>query len=142
MGMKKLYFLNEEESKRILNLHKDATKKQYLSEQYKQDIPLTGSEGGTNVDFLKKQEAAKAEAAKAEAAKAAEAKAAADKAAAAAKATAAIKGPLITKIQQLLKDKGFKLGTSGPNKDGVDGVMGNITLNGIISALGGGTTLN
>jgi hypothetical protein len=31
--MKKLYFLNEEESKRILNLHKDATKKQYLSEQ-------------------------------------------------------------------------------------------------------------
>jgi len=31
--MKKLYFLNEEESKRILNLHKDATKRQYLSEQ-------------------------------------------------------------------------------------------------------------
>jgi hypothetical protein len=31
--MKKLYFLNEEESKRILNLHKEATKKQYLSEQ-------------------------------------------------------------------------------------------------------------
>lgn len=31
--MKKLYFLNEEESKRILNLHKQATKKQYLSEQ-------------------------------------------------------------------------------------------------------------
>jgi len=31
--MKKLYFLNEEESKRILNLHKEATKRQYLSEQ-------------------------------------------------------------------------------------------------------------
>lgn len=31
--MKKLYFLNEEESKRILNLHKEATKKHYLSEQ-------------------------------------------------------------------------------------------------------------
>jgi hypothetical protein len=30
--MKKLYFLNEEESKRILNLHKEATKKQYLKE--------------------------------------------------------------------------------------------------------------
>ena len=30
--MKKLYFLNEEESKRILNLHKQATKKQYLKE--------------------------------------------------------------------------------------------------------------
>lgn len=28
--MKKLYFLNEEESKRILNLHKEATKNQYL----------------------------------------------------------------------------------------------------------------
>jgi hypothetical protein len=32
MGMKKLYFLNEEESKRILNLHKEATKKHYLKE--------------------------------------------------------------------------------------------------------------
>ena len=30
--MKKLYFLNEEESTRILNLHKEATKKQYLKE--------------------------------------------------------------------------------------------------------------
>jgi hypothetical protein len=30
--MKKLYFLNEEESTRILNLHKDATRKQYLKE--------------------------------------------------------------------------------------------------------------
>ena len=31
--MKKLYFLNEEEKERILNLHKNATKRQYLSEQ-------------------------------------------------------------------------------------------------------------
>jgi len=30
--MKKLYFLNEEEKERILNMHKDATKKQYLIE--------------------------------------------------------------------------------------------------------------
>jgi hypothetical protein len=31
--MKKLYFLNEEEKNRILNLHENATKRQYLSEQ-------------------------------------------------------------------------------------------------------------
>ena len=30
--MKKLYFLNEEESTRILNFHKESTKRQYLSE--------------------------------------------------------------------------------------------------------------
>ena len=36
MGMKKLYFLNEEESKRILNLHKEATKKHYLKETLSQ----------------------------------------------------------------------------------------------------------
>ena len=31
--MKKLYFLDEEEKNRILNLHESATKRQYLSEQ-------------------------------------------------------------------------------------------------------------
>lgn len=31
--MKKLYFLNEEEKNRILNLHESSTKRQYLSEQ-------------------------------------------------------------------------------------------------------------
>jgi hypothetical protein len=31
--MKKLYFLNEEEKNRILNLHESATKRQYLGEQ-------------------------------------------------------------------------------------------------------------
>lgn len=36
MSMKKLYFLNEEESKRILNLHKEATKKHYLKETLSQ----------------------------------------------------------------------------------------------------------
>jgi hypothetical protein len=35
--MKKLYFLNEEESNRILNLHKDATKRQYLKEEEDKD---------------------------------------------------------------------------------------------------------
>jgi len=33
--MKKLYFLDEEEKNRILNLHESATKRQYLSEQTK-----------------------------------------------------------------------------------------------------------
>jgi hypothetical protein len=38
--MKKLYFLNEDESDRILNLHKNAIKKQYLSEQVSNDQEL------------------------------------------------------------------------------------------------------
>jgi ribosomal protein L17 len=33
--MKKLYFLDEEEKQRILNIHESATKRQYLSEQQK-----------------------------------------------------------------------------------------------------------
>jgi hypothetical protein len=45
--MKKLYFLNEEESKRILNLHKDATKKQYLSEQSLSDQELDETDWGS-----------------------------------------------------------------------------------------------
>ena len=32
------------------------------------------------------------------------------------------------KIQKILKEKGFNLGTSGPNKDGVDGIVGPLTL--------------
>jgi hypothetical protein len=38
--MKKLYFLNEEEKNRILNLHESATKRQYLGEQ--QNLPFGG----------------------------------------------------------------------------------------------------
>jgi hypothetical protein len=45
--MKKLYFLNEEESKRILNLHKNATKKQYLSEQSLSDQELDETDWGS-----------------------------------------------------------------------------------------------
>jgi hypothetical protein len=208
MGMKKLYFLNEEESKRILNLHKEATKKQYLKEvideksgqeipggisqdaydkimQYSKEMKRTfqgallndlqqkaidndfgvgtyanfwrdsGDEvlrnGGLQASGSKavvrsvgqipnnpnKAAAEKAAAEKAAADKAVADKAVADKLAAASRAT---KGPLVTQIQQILKQKGFKLGTSGPNKDGVDGVMGNITLNGIVSALGAETS--
>ena len=32
--------------------------------------------------------------------------------------------PTIIKIQQALKDKGYDIGTSGPNKDGIDGIYG------------------
>ena len=203
MGMKKLYFLNEEESKRILNLHKEATKKQYLKEvideksgqeipggisqdaydkimQYSKEMKRTFQGAllndlqqkaidndfgvGTYANFWRDSgdevlrngglqasgskavvrsvgqipnNPNKAAAEKAAADKAVADKAVADKLAAASRAT---KGPLVTQIQQILKQKGFKLGTSGPNKDGVDGVMGNITLNGIVSALGAETS--
>ena len=58
--MKKLYFLNEEESKRILNLHKEATKKQYLSEQELDEADMgdvlgnaaVGAQGGAAVGSL------------------------------------------------------------------------------------------
>ena len=43
--MKKLYFLNEEESNRILNLHKDATKRQYLNVLTEQEQFYKGSDG-------------------------------------------------------------------------------------------------
>lgn len=41
----------------------------------------------------------------------------------------------VMSIQNLLKGKGMNLGTSGPKKDGVDGVLGNTTLKAIESAL-------
>ena len=59
--MKKLYFLNEEESIRILNLHKDATKRQYITENNKKLItegtgaynsPLTDEDLESDVDSL------------------------------------------------------------------------------------------
>ena len=57
------------------------------------------------------------------------------------KSTGYVNKPLVTKIQQSLKEKGINLGASGPNKDGIDGILGKLTLNGIVSALGGGTTV-
>ena len=39
--MKKLYFLDEEERQRILNIHESATKRQYLSEQATPPIIVT-----------------------------------------------------------------------------------------------------
>jgi ferritin-like metal-binding protein YciE len=45
--MKKLYFLNEEEKNRILNLHESATKRQYLNEQ--KDIEQKMKELGAKI---------------------------------------------------------------------------------------------
>jgi hypothetical protein len=47
--MKKLYFLNEEEKNRILNLHESATKRQYLNEQ--NDIEQKMKELGAKISF-------------------------------------------------------------------------------------------
>ena len=157
--MKKLYFLNEEESKRILNLHKDATKRQYLNVLTEQEQFYKGSDGKvgkslgprdlpqgaikitqqeydtliktqTPVDaeavVVQKPEVQKPEVQKPEVQKPVQ----------------SVNKPLVTKIQQTLKDKGVKLGTTGFNKDGVDGVMGKLTLNGIISLLGSSESLN
>jgi hypothetical protein len=65
--MKQLYFLDEEEKNRILNLHESATKRHYLSEQISQGQPgdpyvyklengkyyFKGKEGTTNKDAQK-----------------------------------------------------------------------------------------
>ena len=40
-------------------------------------------------------------------------------------------------IQRKLKEKNINLGKSGSKGDGVDGVMGKLTFNGIIGLLGG-----
>jgi len=42
--MKKLYFLDEEEKNRILNLHESATKRQYLGEQTTAPIIVTNND--------------------------------------------------------------------------------------------------
>jgi hypothetical protein len=152
--MKKLYFLNEEESIRILNLHKDATKRQYLSEELPftsvdiastktpidsksfnyQDyntptndvygVGLTKTNNTNQNPFFPNLNTSPATTTPTTV-----------------KSTGYVNKPLVTKIQQSLKEKGVNLGTSGPNKDGVDGVLGKLTLNGIVSALGGGTTV-
>jgi hypothetical protein len=52
MNMKKLYFLNEEESTRILNLHKESTKRQYLTE-----AQVSVSSTSTSITLLTSAEA-------------------------------------------------------------------------------------
>jgi colicin import membrane protein len=86
--MKKLYFLDEEEKQRILNIHESATKRQYLSEQSVIGAPNQGMITTTNnTPKVAPKVAPKAAADKAAADKAVADKAAADKAAADKKTT-------------------------------------------------------
>ena len=91
--MKKLYFLDDEEKNRILSIHENATKRQYLSEQSVIGAPNQGMITTTNntpkvaPKVAPKAAADKAVADKAVADKAAADKAAADKAAADKKTT-------------------------------------------------------
>jgi hypothetical protein len=144
--MKKLYFLNEEESDRILNLHKDATKKQYISEtlsltaaqiaaaEAKKTSGNTAPIDYTSSDYFNTKFTPINT-------KFTPISGKTDTTLPPNKSTGYVNKPLVTKIQQSLKEKGINLGTSGPNKDGIDGVLGKLTLNGIITALGGGTTV-
>ena len=129
--MKKLYFLNEEESNRILNLHKDATKRQYLKEadfqfpglvQTPKPEVQTPYDPNTYHEFqgvtLKPSTEVQTPTPVVQ------------------KPVQSVNKPLVMDIQKKLIDKGISLGKTGDNKDGVDGVMGKLTLNGIISLLG------
>jgi len=77
--MKKLYFLNEEEKNRILNLHESATKRQYLGEQNQLLFPNMVSPNPYQIALDKMRSDAKTAADKAASDKAAADKAAADK---------------------------------------------------------------
>ena len=55
--MKKLYFLNEEEKNRILNLHENATKRQYLGEQNQSLFPQLENPYQTALDKMKSDSA-------------------------------------------------------------------------------------
>ena len=85
--MKKLYFLDEEEKNRILNLHESATKRQYLSEQITLPFGPQIAPNPYQIALDKMKSDSKAAADKAAADKAAADKAAADKAAANKKTT-------------------------------------------------------
>ena len=155
--MKKLYFLNEEESNRILNLHKDATKRQYLKEEEGQLYIQSSPDGSGHtyiVDASGKTKRMYDPATDENLptfgdnptnvfipGRSTEIKPTVTDATVTNKTKEQSKtNPLVTKIQQSLKEKGIYLGTSGKG-DGVDGILGKLTLNGILSALGGGTTV-
>ena len=153
--MKKLYFLNEEESIRILNLHKDATKRQYLKEDEDADKTgwskypcVKGMEGakyqsgdnsykvgedtyfsngrkqtglaGSMIAYTCPSSSTESE----------------TQATEVQKPVQSVNKPLVMDIQKKLREKEIYLGNTGDNEDGVDGVMGKLTLNGIISLLG------
>jgi len=142
--MKNKIFLTEEESDRILNLHKKATKESRINEQVSPMVadntrvqlpPLVSNPLLDNTpkyqsfgDAYKQFQEPTVTTSTNTAAPVVQ------------KPVQSVNKPLVTKIQQVLKDKGISIGNTGPKKDGVDGVMGKLTLNAIIGLLGGGTT--
>jgi hypothetical protein len=100
--MKKLYFLDEEEKHRILNLHESATKRQYLSEQNQSLFPQLENPYQTALDKMKSDGKAAAD-------KAAADKAAADKKTSQDKAKKAqqYKQQIVTKTTEIPKTTFF-----------------------------------
>jgi hypothetical protein len=170
--MKNKIFLTEDESNRILNLHKKATKESRLNEQYAPMVadntrvatnfsPLTlpkpnfGLPQDNNNNSITPAQQQSLDGGWGPITASVAAKLPVDAngniipkvttqtttaAPVVQKPAQSVTKPLIMKIQQTLKEKGINLGATGPNKDGVDGVMGKITLNGIVGLLGGTNT--
>ena len=155
--MKKLYFLNEEESNRILNLHKDATKRQYLKEEDDADkakwdkYPCIRNnkeavkeklEDGTTRYIIKgnvyynhgRSHPQNSNVTRPYTCPGTESETQATEVQ---KPVKCAPNPFIMDIQRKLKEKNINLGKSGSKGDGVDGVMGKLTFNGIIGLLGG-----
>ena len=155
--MKKLYFLNEEESNRILNLHKDATKRQYLKEQEDKDkakwdkYPCIRDYPGAVKDILQDKTTAytikgniyyssgrsRPENSNVTRPYTCPGTESETQATEVQKPVKCAPNPFIMDIQRKLKEKNINLGKSGSKGDGVDGVMGKLTFNGIIGLLGG-----
>jgi len=135
--MKKLYFLNEEEKERILNLHKDATKRQYIKEQtnltpeqglgFVVQTPPTTTTTTIDPNTYHQFQGVKLNPNPEVQPSTPEVK----------KPVQSVNKPLVMDIQKKLREKNINIGNTGPNKDGVDGNMGKLTLDGIIKLLGG-----
>jgi len=130
--MKKLYFLNEEESNRILNLHKDATKRQYIKEQEFKFPGLVQTPPKTTTTTIDPNTYHQFQGVKLNPNPEVQPSTPEVK-----KPVQSVNKPLVMDIQKKLREKNINIGNSGPNKDGVDGDMGKLTLDGIIKLLGG-----
>jgi hypothetical protein len=134
--MKKLYFLNEEESIRILNLHKDATKRQYLKEadfQFPGLVQTTTTTTTIDPNTYHQFQGVKLNSTPEVQTPTPEVQTPTP---VVQKPVQSVNKPLVMDIQKKLREKNINLGNTGDNKDGVDGVMGKKTLDGIISLLG------
>jgi peptidoglycan hydrolase-like protein with peptidoglycan-binding domain len=119
--MKNLFIINEEEKKRILNLHESATKRYYLSEE----LPFTGNQGyyqknDKNVASKKDE--------KDEKDKKGEEGTVLDKTVIKQKTQP---NPMVAQIQNKLMELGYSIGSTK-----ADGILGPNTLKGVLTALG------